>query len=326
MSVQFPKASTAKPETLIDAYVGDVMKRLSSRQRNDVGLELRALLAEELRGRSADAGRLPDSAMALDLLRGFGHPDEVAARYHSPGLPVIPPSATRQFAWASVIGIGLQWAATLPAALGDLTAFGRWWTTAGLGALWWPGFLVTIAMIAALIRQRWPVAVEAWKPKLIDRDHINRPLYGLGLAAALAGIGTWIALAWWAATTTSDIPLAHVFAFDPVFLAARAPVVLLYWTVSLVLLVVLILEGRWRDLTRRFDMGLKLACCIMLAWISFGGRVFVAETTNAPVIGILVMLIVGTLADVAWTLWRGRERFRALKDVTAQLGTRRLGG
>lgn len=310
----------AKPEALIESYVADVMKRLPTRQRNDVGFELRALLKEELRGRSADAGRLPDDEMTLQLLRGFGHPDEVAARYHPPGAPIIPANGTRAFAWASFIGVGLQWAGTLPAAAGDLSGFGRWWTTYGLGALWWPGFLVTVTMIAAFVRQRWPAASDVWKPKRIDRDQINRPLYALGLAAALAGIGVWIALAWWAVTTTSDAPLAQVFAFDPGFLATRAPVVLLYWMASLVLLIVLILEGRWRDLTRMFDMGLKIACCMLLAWIAFGGRVFVAEATNAPVAGILSLLIIGLLADVAWTLWQRRERIRPPQDVPAQQG------
>lgn len=74
------------------------MKRLPVKPRNDVGYELHALLMEELRGRAADAGRLPDEAMALALSRAFGHPHDVAARYHPAGVPVIPVNATRMFA------------------------------------------------------------------------------------------------------------------------------------------------------------------------------------------------------------------------------------
>ncbi|MEQ1783996.1 MAG: hypothetical protein ABMA14_21775, partial [Hyphomonadaceae bacterium] len=260
----------AKPDALIETYVADVMKRLPQKQRNDVGYELRALLADELRGRAGDAGRPADHDMALDLLRGFGNPDQVAARYHPPGPPIIPGNATRWFAWATFIGVGLQWATTLPMALAasDLSIIGRWWVTYGLGAFWWPGFLVTVSMIAAFIRQRWPAPHETWQPRIVDRDHISRPLYALGLAAALGGIGIWVALAWWATNTRDDTPLARVFTFDPDFLATRAPAVLLYWAFSIVLLMVLIIEGRWRKLTRGFEMGGKLACCIMLAWIS----------------------------------------------------------
>lgn len=313
---------SAKPDALIEAYVSDVMKRLPMKQRHDVGYELRALLGEELRGRSAGAGRLPDHAMALDLLRGFGHPEEVAARYHPPGVPIIPGNATRWFAWGTVIGVGLQWATTLPIAIGsgEINWIGRWWVTAGLGALWWPGLLVTLTMIAAFIRQRWPGAPQLWNPKVVDRGHVNRPLYVLGLAASLIGIGLWVALAWWAIATPSDTPLARVFAFDADFLATRAPVVLLYWATGIVFLVVLITEGRWRKLTRKLNMGMKVACCIMLAWISFGGRVFVVDATNDGVVGALSLLIVVLLADVGWSLWRRREQIRAPNEGAARQG------
>jgi hypothetical protein len=313
-------AHSTRPDDLIEAYVADVIRRLPGRQRNDVGFELRALLREELRGRAADAGRLADAAMTLDFLRAFGNPDDVAARYHPPGDPVIPAGHTRGFVWATVIGLALQWLTTLPMAISanagqDAAWIGRWWLTHGLGAFWWPGFLVTMSMAAAFIRQRWPAAAIVWKPKGVDRDHVNRPLFALGLALALAGIGLWVALVWWATTSTGTSPVAKVFAFDADFLATRAPVVLLYWAVGIVLLIVVMVEGRWRELTRRLDMALKLICCAMLAWFVFGGRIFVADATNDPVRGILVLLIIGLLADVAWRLWRGRSRIHAPDGV-----------
>src|SRR5689334_12847552 len=104
---------TAAPEALIEAYVLDVMRRLPGKQRNDVGFELRALLTEGLRERAGDAGRVVDEAMALDLVREFGRPDDVAARYRPPGVPIIPPSHTPGFAWATVIGLALQWSISL---------------------------------------------------------------------------------------------------------------------------------------------------------------------------------------------------------------------
>ena len=71
--------------------------------------------------------------------------------------------------------------------------------------------------------------------------------------------------------TASDTPLARVFAFDPDFLATRAPAVLLYWVVGIVVLVVVIIEGRWRELTRGLEMGaetcvLRHACVDRFRW------------------------------------------------------------
>lgn len=301
---------------LIEAYVLDVVRRLPRRQRNDVGFELRALLTESLRDRAGDAGRLPDEAMALDHVREFGRPDEVAARYHPPGVPIIPPAHTRGFAWATVIGVGLQWAGSLPLALsGDLapavseaSRVGAWWVSYGLGALWWPGFLVTVMMVAAWVRQSWPATVTDWKPKAADSDHISRPLYALGLAAALCGIAMWVGLAWSVATFSN--PFTRALAFDPDFLATRAPVLLLYWAAGISLLVVLIVEGRWRDLTRRIDLGLKLASCAVMAWLMFGGRIFVSEAADESTKGILGLIVLLVLAELAFQVWRTRRRIR----------------
>ena len=316
-------AHPTSPDALIEAYVADVMRRLPWRQRHDVGYELRALLGEDLRGRAADAGRMPDEAMALDLLRGFGHPDDVAARYSPPGVPVIPPAHTAGFTWATVIGVALQWFITAPMAAEQTPGaawLGRWWLTYGLGAFWWPGFLVSMALAAAFVRQRWPAAGEAWKPKVVDGDHVNRGLFAVGLALALAGIALWVALAWWATTTTAQTPLARAFEFDADFLATRAPVVLLYWTFGIVLLVIVTIEGRWRELTRRFDVALKLVCCAMLAWIVLSGRVFVTDVTNDSVEGAVWLIILAIAADVAWRWWRRRSRIRPPAEVNAQRG------
>ncbi len=307
---------TVAPDALIEAYVGDVIRRLPRRQRNDIGFELRALLNEGLRERAADAGRLPDEAMALDFLREFGAPDDVAARYAPPGIPVIPPAQTRGFVWATFIGIGLQWATSLPLALsGELapstsgvSRLGAWWVTYGLGAFWWPGFLVTVAMIAGFVRQRWPARADAWSPRIVDRDHVNRPLYALGLAAALAGIGLWVAIAWYA--MSSSTPFARALAFDSDFLATRAPVVLLYWAVGLVPLIVAIAEGRWRSLTRRINTGIQIAGCLLMLWFILGGPIFTSEAADQMTKGVLGLIILLILLQFAIDIWRNRSRIR----------------
>ena len=77
---------------LIDAYVADVAVQLPRRQRNDVAFELRALLGEELQAKAEATGGAVDVSMATEMLRDFGHPDDVAARYRSrPEITIIDP-------------------------------------------------------------------------------------------------------------------------------------------------------------------------------------------------------------------------------------------
>lgn len=78
--------------------------------RNEVGLELRGLLTEMLEDRVLAAGHAAaNHAMVLGMLREFGTPAEIAARYRPPGMLVIPTKQTRSFAMLSIVGIGLQW-------------------------------------------------------------------------------------------------------------------------------------------------------------------------------------------------------------------------
>ncbi len=305
-------AATVPPNAVIEAYVLDVVRRLPRQERNDVGVELRSLLTESLRDRAADAGRAADEAMALDIVREFGRPEEVAARYHPPGDPIIPPAQTTAFVWTGFIGIALQWATTLPLVfngqLGGASAIGAWWVTYGLGAFWWPGFLVSITIIAAFIRRRWPAAPQAWRPKVLDRDQVNRSLHMLGFGAALAGIGIWVATAWFVLTNSS--PAAKALAFAPDFLTTRAPVILLYWAAGLTLMLVVIIEGRWRPLTRQINVGMQVLACALMAWLILGGPLFVGEvadrTTKAALVLILVLIVIQIAAD----LWGRRVRLR----------------
>ena len=54
---------------VIESYVRDVARLLPNKRRDDVALELRALLQEELAGKAEAAGRAPDRAMAMALPR-----------------------------------------------------------------------------------------------------------------------------------------------------------------------------------------------------------------------------------------------------------------
>ncbi len=100
--------------TLIESYVDDVARRLPRKIRNEVGLELRALLTDELASVAAQIGRPPDSELALQVLAKFGRPEDVAARYGGErGFTLIEPAHAPAFVSIAALGVAVQWAFTL---------------------------------------------------------------------------------------------------------------------------------------------------------------------------------------------------------------------
>src|SRR5580700_1780095 len=117
---------------VIETYIDDTVRLLPRRQRDDVATELRSLLNEELHARAQESGRPPEQNLALSLVRGYGHPNEVAARYQ-PAWTIIDPADSRSFLRAAIIGAGALVLLSLlrrsplpptPGTVGDLVTIG----------------------------------------------------------------------------------------------------------------------------------------------------------------------------------------------------------
>lgn len=294
------------PNDVIEAYVVDVMRRLPRRERNEVGLELRGLLDEMLSARAESQGKAADDATVLAMLRDFGTPTAVAARYRPPGLVIIPAEQTRSFVLLSVVGIALQWALTLPHVFQGSPLAG-WWFSWGLGALWWPGFLAMLAMIAAGIRQAgW--SGTGWRPRVIDPERVHRGSLAVGLVWFLVGAALVIALPWIA--NRMPAPLAHVFAFDAGFLHTRAPWVLPLWLASFATLALVLHRGRWSPRTRWTSIALSAAFVALLLWWLAAGPIFQAEATDKGARGGIELVVLFIVVDALWKLYRQRTRIR----------------
>ncbi len=90
---------------VIEIYVDDTVRDLPGRDRADVAAELRTLFHEELQAQTTNQGQVPTPEMAISLVRAYGRPSEVAARYHTPWT-IIAPAESKSFARAAIIGIG----------------------------------------------------------------------------------------------------------------------------------------------------------------------------------------------------------------------------
>jgi len=291
---------------VIEAYVGDVIRRLPRRERAGIGVELRGLLTEMLDDRAQVEGKAADDAMVLAMLREFGTPAEVAVRYRPAGIVIIPADQTRAFAWQALLGVALQWALTLPRVF-DGQPLAQWWLSWGLGAFWWPGFMVTMALLAAWLRAKG-LFKPTWRPRLVDPDRVERLPAISGLVAMAAGIAFMISLPWLASAMPA--PLPQVFAFDADFLRLRAPWVLPLWLGVFAVRVAVLSHGRWSALTRRLDLGLAFAFIALLVWWIGGGAIFQAALTDEGAKGALALVIALIVLDVAVGLYRQRPRIR----------------
>jgi hypothetical protein len=290
------------PNDVIEAYVAEVMRRLPAKERNEIGLELRDLLAEMLAERAQAAGKPADDAMVLAMLKEFGTPTDIAERYHVPGAVIIPATQTRSFAVLAIGGVALQWALTLPAVFGGQPVV-AWWFSWGLGSFWWPGLMVMSALVAAGVRRLgWWQPV--WRPRLVDPDRVNRPVMLIGLVWFVLGVALMVSLPWIAPKLPGA--LAQVFAFGEGFLSRRAWPVLLLWGVSFALEVAAYVQGRRSTAMRRWDVAFSLAWIALLVWWMAAGAMFQAKATDDGARGALALIMLIIVVDLGYRLYRRR--------------------
>jgi hypothetical protein len=174
-----------------ETYIDDTVRFLPSRQRHDIAAELRTLLNDELQVRAEESGHPPDEALALSLVRAFGRPNEVAARYQ-PVWTIIDPADSWSFTKAAIIGAGaliLLRALAMVRRSASITAD----DFVKIGILAWLGALVVIFGAKSWIWRRWPAAT-AWRPS--DHDRVSRAATAALLPIAMFIFILYSAPAW----------------------------------------------------------------------------------------------------------------------------------
>ncbi len=270
---------------LIEAYIDDVVRLLPKRQRDDVAAELRTLLNEELHARARESGRSPDEALALSLVRGYGRPNEVAARYQ-PVWTIIDPADSRSFVRAAIMGAGsLIVLSALTRLLPAMSGVADDVVT--IGILAWLGVLVVAFGAKNSIRGRWS-AMVAWKPR--DRDRVNR----VG-TAMLVPIAMFLVVLYGAPTWVLDQISGGRFdtswaAYTADFQRLRLPLFIGLMVGLLALLSFVAIEGRWRRLTRRINISLNIALAGLILSFSVGGDIFQSSVVDQIARNVLALV------------------------------------
>lgn len=292
------------PDEILDAYVRDVMRHIPRRDRNDIGLELRGHLSEMRDAGAEEGGAKGDVAAIMAMLQEFGSPEDVASRYRDPGPLIIPAHQTRNFALLAIGGVLLQWALSLPAVVGG-QPLAQWWFGAGLGALWWPGFMTMGALAAAWLDHNG-LYRKGWKPRQSETNSINRRAFQFGLAAFVIGTATVASLPF----VVGLLPQSHAvfFAFDADFLRFRAPLASLLWLGQFMVLYAVYAADGWSVATRRLALACDTLWIALLGWWIGGGAIFQLARTDAFVKSILALLVLIIGLSLLVKFYRHRMR------------------
>lgn len=284
-------------QDVIESYVADVGQRLPLGQRGDIARELHVLLNDTLQARAEREGRAADEAMARAVVAEFGDPTDIAAGYRTGGLLIISPEQSGAFIKAAIIGVAIQWAIGIAAAVARLRAgepeaavLQQWFFFWGLGALWWPGFIVVCATAVAWLKARGA----------------NRFIGGMKMTSSGSRIGGWVLMpiaaffvvfyaapTWFIAQIAPWMDTSWITYTDE-FRMARLPALLLYMSGNVVHAALLAFKGHESRVSRQFAIAIGLAGVVIMTWCAIGGPIVVSPPSDE-----LFRFLLGVMALIA---------------------------
>lgn len=302
-------ARTLRPNEWIDRYVAEISRMLPAGKRADVEAEIRSLMEDELASRP-----VADEGAALEILRTFGPPAQVALRYGATQYlvgPVLYPIFMKVLrivlAVTFVIGVfGL--AISLPAT-GAAREIAQ-----SLGSIVMALFQAggTVVLIFAIIEraQRSSVqkASESWDPRsLAAVEDYDRASTGDLVATMVFTIVALLVFNFYLGALGRYWSPETGWVSFPLFSAefqAYVPWLSMWWIAELVLASFILARGRWSRATRWLEIGLSFYGLVVMAAMLMGGPL-AADPRFEPlftlVIGILFTI---TAVEIVMRVYR----------------------
>jgi len=165
---------------LVDRYLAAVERRLPKEQAKDIVAELREAISAKVEAKEAARGRQADAEEVAALLKEFGHPAVVAARYSGHEY-LIGPQLYPWFWEAQRTGVGLVLAIGF-IVLGvralredaPISFVGRGIGNVLEGAVFAFGVLTAVFVVMERTKADLKLAAR-WSPKTLPQDHIRKP-------------------------------------------------------------------------------------------------------------------------------------------------------
>lgn len=328
-----------EPKELIERYAHDVARRLPRSQQADVKAELISLLQETLEARAEASGRPIDDALAVDVLREFGEPGEVARRYGPQNQYLIGPAYYPVF--ILVIRIVVLSLIGVSALTGVLTVLSTPNPQANLGSillesfgslisLLWSGLGVVVFIFAVIERVAARSAPETpvWDPRALppmeDPDQLSRGEQIANIVFTALALILFNLFPNWVDITT---PFYSVWSGHPHLLAPtffeHLPWFNVAWLLEIGLAVLLLRAGHWTRLTRWLKFGTSLLSIVILYRMITGGPIITMPFIDSMVkggmmIALVVVLIVSVIKLVQFSLGADLNWLSRFKPTSAK--------
>jgi hypothetical protein len=320
-------------QVVIDSYINTIAARLPRRLRNDVGVELRTLLTEQLTAAAATLGRAPDEELATDVVRIFGRPEEVAARYSPRGFQIIEPEQAPMFIKLSVACAAIQAALTLPAVFASRTTIGQWLFNWGYGACAGIVILLVWFGLATWVRRRSPVDPESltrpwshhlfwlplsadWRPvAYVDHEPFQR---GAELGALPLGVVFtifFIAPAWFLGFLTPKGTNASWALYEEHFRHSLLPILIALMAVRLALCAAAGINAGLRARLTVIRFGLWVCFTGLLYWTVFSWKIFASPIPDALFKAWLMIYLLVNSIQILLRIYRGLTQVRVPKTL-----------
>ena len=256
---------------LIERYLNEVGRYLPRQNRKDILGEMRSALADALEDQ---AGENPTREQTIEMLRAFGEPRKVAARYYPEGQYLIGPTLYPLFRMVTGIALaavlGAQIIAWLVAYFFAGSGINVLETSAGLvnslpSTL---GFVVIVFMILQRFDVRPDEAEKNWDPANLpavdEREEVSRTerVVAIIFQSIMLAVLTWF----------SDRIGVYTFPGGDFFANPILPAFIPWMSLSLLvgigLDVYLLWQGRWTLTGRLVRLGANLFGIVVLGLLS----------------------------------------------------------